>query len=282
MALTTKLSQFRARLGTAMWNARRKESLRYSDYDPQTLARRPFINVGAGKFVHRYWTNLDYHSDWYARKQAAGFVHYDLTARTPLPFDDGSIELVYTSHTIEHVSETAVENLLREAYRVLRPGGGLRITCPDAALLHRAAVRGRLGYFTFRRRWFLGPLSTAPRLEDVTVWDYLAREIATRRCRFYRHAEDPVSPASMQSWERELGYTGLLDRLGEGLDFDPRFPGDHISWWDESKLVARLRSVGFSDVYRSSAGQSLFPPMTNPTHFDTTQPYMSLWIEAIR
>ena len=274
--------KLRARVRTTHLTEASRDDLLYAGYDAATLARRPFINVGAGKFAHHHWTNVDYGTDWYAKKQPKGFVHYDLTALTPLPFDDASLELVYTSHTIEHVPPAAAHNLFREAHRVLRPGGGLRITCPDAALLFRAAHDGRLGYWSFRHRWFLGPLSTAPSLEAVTVWDYLAREIATRRCRFYRHAEAPVEPSTMEEWARSHGYRGCLDRLGEGLAFDPRFPGDHIAWWDEDKLMEALREAGFTNVYRSRRGQSLFAPMTDGKRFDSTQPYLSLYVEAVR
>ena len=33
----------------------------------QSLKGRKFLNIGAGKFRHRYWTNLDYNSDYYKK-----------------------------------------------------------------------------------------------------------------------------------------------------------------------------------------------------------------------
>jgi hypothetical protein len=29
------------------------------------LRNKRFYNIGAGNFRHPYWTNIDYHSDWY-------------------------------------------------------------------------------------------------------------------------------------------------------------------------------------------------------------------------
>ena len=125
-----------ARLG---YEVRRREPAAddalYEDYPRELLRRRAFINIGAGSFSHPHWTNLDYSSDWYGEVQGHGFVPYDLTSLAPLPLANQSIQLAYTSHTIEHVPNSAAENLFPECHRVLVPGGGLRITCPDARLL---------------------------------------------------------------------------------------------------------------------------------------------------
>jgi len=49
-----------------------------------------------------------------------------------LPFDDLSIDFIYTSHTIEHLFEEDVQALFSEFYRVLKYGGGMRIVAPNA------------------------------------------------------------------------------------------------------------------------------------------------------
>jgi ubiquinone/menaquinone biosynthesis C-methylase UbiE len=46
----------------------------------------------------------------------------------PLPFDDGSFDLVLCAEILEHVRD--VQLLLSEARRVLRPGGTLAVTTP--------------------------------------------------------------------------------------------------------------------------------------------------------
>lgn len=56
--------------------------------------------------------------------------------RRPLPFADASMQVVYSSHTIEHLYRTQALQLLRECYRVLKPGGVTRHVVPD--LLARA------------------------------------------------------------------------------------------------------------------------------------------------
>jgi ubiquinone/menaquinone biosynthesis C-methylase UbiE len=60
----------------------------------------------------------------------------------PLPFDDGSFDLVLCAETLEHVRD--VQLLLSEARRVLRQGGRLAVTTPAHSRLtaFRLAARG--------------------------------------------------------------------------------------------------------------------------------------------
>ncbi|MED7953833.1 MULTISPECIES: methyltransferase domain-containing protein [unclassified Streptomyces] len=59
------------------------------------------------------------------------FTQLDISK--PLPFADASVDWVYAEHLIEHVTMPVAVGWLREARRVLRPGGVLRITTPDLA-----------------------------------------------------------------------------------------------------------------------------------------------------
>lgn len=53
----------------------------------------------------------------------------DATKRIPLP--DNSVEVLYTSHMLEHLDREEAKLFLREAYRVLAPNGIFRIAVPD-------------------------------------------------------------------------------------------------------------------------------------------------------
>lgn len=49
-----------------------------------------------------------------------------------LPFKDNSVDNIYTSHTLEHLELSALPNVLKEMYRVLKPKiGTVRIIVPD-------------------------------------------------------------------------------------------------------------------------------------------------------
>ncbi len=58
--------------------------------------------------------------------------------RKRLPFDDNSMEVVYSSHMFEHLDRAVAINFLRESRRMLVDGGILRIAVPDLARKARA------------------------------------------------------------------------------------------------------------------------------------------------
>ena len=48
-----------------------------------------------------------------------------------LPFEDNEVDVIYTSHMLEHLSPKGAIKFLLEAKRTLRAGGVLRISVPD-------------------------------------------------------------------------------------------------------------------------------------------------------
>jgi predicted SAM-dependent methyltransferase len=48
-----------------------------------------------------------------------------------LPFEDSSVEVIFSSHFIEHLTFEEGLNFIKECHRVLKPNGILRIVCPD-------------------------------------------------------------------------------------------------------------------------------------------------------
>jgi SAM-dependent methyltransferase len=54
-----------------------------------------------------------------------------------LPFPDGDFDAVYHSHVLEHFPREGALRFLREAVRVLRPGGIMRVVVPDLEQIAR-------------------------------------------------------------------------------------------------------------------------------------------------
>lgn len=48
-----------------------------------------------------------------------------------LPFRDGEVDEIFTSHFLEHLSDRRVPEILKECHRVLRVGGTMEIVVPD-------------------------------------------------------------------------------------------------------------------------------------------------------
>ena len=57
------------------------------------------------------------------------FVHHNL--RHGMPFHDEVADYLFSSHFLEHLTQEDGRNLIKEAYRVLKRGGMIRICVPD-------------------------------------------------------------------------------------------------------------------------------------------------------
>lgn len=117
------------------------------------------VNLGCGLAVAPGWVNVDASLNavlanlprallplayrlsgsnrYYTREQYIGllsghrFVHHDLAHS--LPFADASVDVVYSSHFVEHLFRDEAIVLMRESLRILKPGGLVRIAVPDLA-----------------------------------------------------------------------------------------------------------------------------------------------------
>lgn len=69
------------------------------------------------------WWSID------KRKFKDRMILHDL--RRPLPIPDGSVDRLMTEHFLEHIRIPKIEQLFREAYRVLKPGCLFRVAVPD-------------------------------------------------------------------------------------------------------------------------------------------------------
>ena len=81
------------------------------------------LHLGCGTVHLDGWINID--------REA----HADLAAdvRRPLPFGDGAARLIYHEHLMEHLTLEEGRRCLRDWFRLLQPGGVLRIATPDLA-----------------------------------------------------------------------------------------------------------------------------------------------------
>ena len=97
--------------------------------------RSYMLNIGCGAVHHPAWTNVDVSY----QKDIPNLIVADV--RDGLPIPDCSFEAVYTSHLLEHLPGTAAHFFVRECYRVLKPGGILRVVVPDLEGIAREYLR---------------------------------------------------------------------------------------------------------------------------------------------
>jgi predicted SAM-dependent methyltransferase len=97
------------------WLAR----LRASRYPRRGLK----LHLGCGTVHLDGWVNIDL--------EAGADLRLDV--RRPLPFPDGAARLIYHEHLMEHLTVEEGGAGLRDWFRLLAPGGVLRIATPDLA-----------------------------------------------------------------------------------------------------------------------------------------------------
>lgn len=81
------------------------------------------LNLGCGNRYHPEWVNVDFYST------GPGVISCNLNLA--LPFDDNSFDAVYHSHLLEHFPKCYAPKFTGECFRILRPGGIIRVVVPD-------------------------------------------------------------------------------------------------------------------------------------------------------
>jgi SAM-dependent methyltransferase len=112
-----------------------------------SLAGEIKINIGCGLSGIAGWQNLDNSPTiWMSRIPVLNRLlktpawpsdvrRYDV--RKGLPYTDGAVRYIYSSHTFEHFTRPESLAIAKECFRLLAPGGVLRIVVPDLGLIVR-------------------------------------------------------------------------------------------------------------------------------------------------
>jgi predicted SAM-dependent methyltransferase len=229
------------------------------------------VNLGCGTRFHEDWENFDL-TPAAPQVRRANFV-----AGIPLP--DRSAACVYHSHVLEHLPLEVAKWFLQECYRVLQPGGILRIVVPDlettardylAVLDARRAGHGRAQ----DHRWMLiemidqmvrtrpGGELAAMLAQDAGNDDFVLPRIGAfgrELARSTRGAPQHAGSLKSRLWNACLSL--LPARLGETLrEVRYRRAGEiHLWMYDELSLGDVLAEAGFVEIRRQSPTTSSIP-----------------------
>ena len=84
--------------------------------------------MGCGRNLLDGWINTDFNT---AKFRGSDFL--DVTEK--FPYDDNSVDYVFSEHMIEHISYQDGKFMIEESFRVLKSGGKIRISTPDLKFL---------------------------------------------------------------------------------------------------------------------------------------------------
>lgn len=81
------------------------------------------------KFLHKLnlVTSWQYRIASFYKKNNIRYAN----AAKKIPLKDNSVEVIYSSHMIEHLTKSEAKSFLQQAYRVLNKGGIIRLAVPD-------------------------------------------------------------------------------------------------------------------------------------------------------
>ena len=273
-----------------------------------------FLNLGCGQRFHPDWTNIDFNS---AAPQVRA---YDLNRGIPLP--TACCAVVYHSHLLEHFSKERGAAFIGECFRVLKPGGLLRVVVPDlealaTEYLHALhACRQQPGLLqTANHAWATielmdqmvrsqsgGDMAAYWRQPHIpnedTLVKRLGHEFTAWRSAFLQqqaHADTPVQrePATPSFYQRvTLSFRRYwLKRWGISPDALPTVQfqqsGEkHLWMYDAISLQQLLEAQGFTHVQVTDAFHSRMPDWATYRMLDVeagrTRKPDSLFMEAIK
>lgn len=116
-------------------------------------------NLGCGPKIYQKFLNVGY---WHQLEPERIYkdlngtnntfmLNHDL--RLGIPAGDNSLDLVYHSHMLEHLSYIEGIKFIQECYRVLRPGALMRVLVPDLELWINAYVSNNNFFFEQYRNY---------------------------------------------------------------------------------------------------------------------------------
>lgn len=267
----------------------------------QTQGGKTNLHVWRGGHSYERQKGHIYRSEWNnllfsTRPQPQGesrLLYFDV--RTPLPYATGTFDAIDAFHIIEHLTPEEADLFLREAFRVLRSSGILRLSTPDLesvcrAYLDRVADYDRSPSATNRVRYEWSVLELLDQIAREHSGGLMRRYIAEERFdpgyaqkRFgdvfedFRGQEWPdatnrrsatqsparVTPrAIFRAVRRRLRRAALLSWRYRDPDSvrDFRKTGESNKWlYDHLSLTTLLAETGFEHIVRMTYRTSDIP-----------------------
>ncbi|KKS06202.1 MAG: Methyltransferase type 11 [Parcubacteria group bacterium GW2011_GWB1_41_4] len=182
------------------------------------------LNLGCGSIFSSEWNNLDlYHSK--------DVVYHDLNRG--IPYADNTFDAVYSSHVLEHFSREKGGFLIKEIFRVLKPGGLVRLVLPDLEGITKEYLKNLENYHKepIEQNW------------QRYYWSLLE---------LYDQTTRKVSGGEMLKTLRQgdVGWEYIASRVGDEF-YDFKIGELHKWMYDSASLSYLLKSCGFADINKT-------------------------------
>ena len=251
-----------------IYSAKSDKSL-YKDYSKNDI----FINFGSGAFFHNRWKNYDYPGQSLYYKSLLGLEGKDFRAidlckaNLTIPEKSDSVQLIYCSHTLEHIDLESSKRFLSECYRILKKDGVLRVVLPN----------------TKNDFYLLRCIMSQSNKNFALIQDYIdsvVRHIITDT-KFLETSEiDEI--LKIANYDSENFYDEVIKRYRSFSEFKGTDPGRHINYWDFNNLMNVTSKLGFSFCIPFYQGTSIASPFKNLNVFDNTESHIAIYADIIK
>lgn len=136
---------------------------------------------------------------------------FDITERFPI--DDNMIAEIFSAATVEHLRKHDVDHVLQEFFRVLQPGGFVRIIQPDLEAIAKSVIEGHdlaeINQFLFGKF-----KSKETDLYDLHKWMYPAAALmnALEQIGFVNAKREPIDDELHALQCREFNFLVRADK----------------------------------------------------------------------
>lgn len=240
------------------------------------------LNIGCGSTHHPDWINLD------VAPIDPGVMRADIARG--LPFPSGFAAVCYSSHVLEHLERPAARKFVAECFRVLMPGGVIRLAVPDLERLAREYLhaledvtagneRRQTDYHWLMLELYDQTVRNRPGGEMAPFLSALAE--ADRpfvRARIGAEGEKFWQPTQARAWRGRISAAKVITRARQALAGGLvwlvagkaayasyraglfRSSGEVHQWmYDRHSLRQLLEQAGFVDIRVCAADESRIP-----------------------
>ena len=274
--------------GTGVWFQKPSEDVSNIKSDKNLK----LLNLGCGSHHKKGWVNVDFNST------GPTVIAHNLNCG--IPFEDGSFDVVYHSHLLEHFSKSSAQRFMNECHRVLKDGGIIRVVVPDLEQIIK-------GYSTLLEKSLNGDQDAQKRYEWIILelFDQMVRRVSGGEMLKY-WKQNPMPAESFviercgsevlnainylrsnsnvsQSGDRVISESALTsEQVGQFM-----LSGQNHQWmYDRYSLPKLLKETGFEEIRICSANESCIPDFNS--YFLDIEPDGSvrkpdsLFVEAIK
>mgnify|MGYP001179874727 CR=1 FL=1 len=181
-----------------------------------------FLEIAAEKPRGLNWTVMN--------KATHAGVQKGNATNIPLPYMDNEFDGIYSEHFIEHMYKYQGINFLKDAKRILKPGGVIRTVWPPYEFVQKLVSNKEL---TDDEQTFVEQYHT-----------------------FYVVKHNFAPKGNSHRSKREQCALGLLHQNGE-----------HLYIWSKKELIKTLEAIGFKHVKERKYGES--PTVTEFRNIET-------------